>query len=386
MTYFILANSARENTDAGPSWETSGESSSPESPEDPMEEDNEAQVLRSELGKKIKIMNEEILTLKAQNNELKSRLEKSEIEMNFLRSEKFALEEKVSKLDPTTKILKDPKKLLLYTGLHSADLFNHIIEMTSDGIRGTDSLSLQTQLLMVLMKLKLNLLTSDIAVRFNTSRKTVFRTYKTWLPILAIRLSSFIRWPTPKALIKHRPEYLKDSEFKDLTCIIDCTEFPMQRPSPQDAQSQTFSNYKNRHTMKVLVGITPFAQFSFISQAWGGKVSDKQATLDSGFMDNIKEGDVVLADRGFPLVEEFRSKGATLHVPSFTKGRKQIPKQEIIYSAKVSNVRIHVERAIRQLKRYHILNNPIHITFCPYLECIVKISAALNNMCDPIVT
>lgn len=153
MTYFVLANSARENTDAGPSWETSGESSSPESPEDPMEEDNEAQVLRSELGKKIKIMNEEILTLKAQNNELKSRLEKSEIEMNFLRSEKFALEEKVSKLDPTTKILKDPKKLLLYTGLHSADLFNHIIEMTSDGIRGTDSLSLQTQLLMVLMKL-----------------------------------------------------------------------------------------------------------------------------------------------------------------------------------------------------------------------------------------
>ena len=47
--------------------------------------------------------------------------------------------------------------------------------------------------------------------------------------------------------------------------------------------------------MKYLVGVTPTGLVSFLSSGWG--VSDKQITLQSGFLKKLTFGDLVLADR-----------------------------------------------------------------------------------------
>ncbi|CAG2188475.1 unnamed protein product [Mytilus edulis] len=59
--------------------------------------------------------------------------------------------------------------------------------------------------------------------------------------------------------------------------------------------------------------------FHFISNLWCGNVSDRYITEHSGFLDNIKAGDGVMADRGFLIRDLLLERKATLNIPPFTK-------------------------------------------------------------------
>jgi len=56
---------------------------------------------------------------------------------------------------------------------------------------------------------------------------------------------------------------------------IDCFEIFIERPTNLLARTQTFSNYKNHNTIKILIGITPQGTISYVSEAWDGRTSDK---------------------------------------------------------------------------------------------------------------
>ena len=50
----------------------------------------------------------------------------------------------------------------------------------------------------------------------------------------------------------------------------------------------------------------------FCSDLFEGSISDRQITIDSGFLDFIEAGDLVLADRGFVIHDLLSSKNASL--------------------------------------------------------------------------
>ena len=73
--------------------------------------------------------------------------------------------------------------------------------------------------------------------------------------------------------------------------------------------------------MKVLLGIEPHGVVSFVSETWGGRVSDKPLTNHCGILNHLLPGDVVLADRGFDISESVGIMQARLHIHPLQKGK-----------------------------------------------------------------
>ena len=80
-----------------------------------------------------------------------------------------------------------------------------------------------------------------------------------------------------------------------------------------------------------------------------------------------------------------------LYIPAFTKGKDQLYPMEIHKTKTIANIRIHVERVIGSVRqKYSILQSTLPIDFvikcvgeeCPLIDRIVKVSCALNNICD----
>ena len=120
----------------------------------------------------------------------------------------------------------------------------------------------------------------------------------------------------------------------------------------------SFSSYKHHNTVKYLIGITPQGTVSFfISEGWGGRVSDKHLTKNSSLLDHLTPGDVILADRGFDTQESVGLFCSIIKIPAFTKGKKQLSGIEVEQTLRIANVRIQVERVIGNIrKKYSILS------------------------------
>jgi hypothetical protein len=149
--------------------------------------------------------------------------------------------------------------------------------------------------------------------------------------------------------------------------IIDCFEVFIDIPSNLKARAETWSSYKHHNTVKFLIGITPQGTISFISNAWGGRASDKYITEHSGFLNNIFPGDLVLADRGFDIHDSVGSLMAQVKIPSFTRGNSQLTPVDFETTRKIAHIRIHVERVIGMVRqKFTILDGqiPIDLLIC----------------------
>ena len=126
--------------------------------------------------------------------------------------------------------------------------------------------------------------------------------------------------------------------WKKVTVIIDCFEVFIDRPTNLMARAQTFSNYKHHNTAKILIGITPQGTISFVSEAWGGRTSDKFQAENCGILKNLLPGDLILADRGFTVHESVWCYGVQLNIPAFTRGKDQLDPVDVETTRGIANV------------------------------------------------
>ena len=197
-------------------------------------------------------------------------------------------ESKLSELSLSEESLRDNDvKVKYYTGLPNfailMALFNFLAPCVENGNRSV--LSRFQQMMVVLMKLRLNLGDQDIAFRFGVNQSTVSRCFSKWVDVMYIRLKPLIKWPERDELMNTMPMDFRKS-FRQCVTIIDCFEVFMERPTNVKAQAQTWSNYKHHNTAKFLIGIAPQGAITFISKGWGGRVSDVYITENCGIMEH----------------------------------------------------------------------------------------------------
>ncbi|CAG2252140.1 unnamed protein product [Mytilus edulis] len=223
--------------------------------------------------------------------------------------------------------LKTDNDALLYTGV-TKEVFFTLVKCFTPFNTFSFQLEVADQLLLVLMRLKLNLIFDDLCRRFGISSGLACKIFNSWIPVLADKLKSLIVWLPREVIRDCCPESFREN-YPRTTCIIDCAETFIQRPTNLRSRGETYSNYKSHNTAKYLVGISPHGQIMFISKAFGGRASDKFIVEKSGFMNYLLPGDEIMADRGFTIDDLLFPLRVKLNIPAFTKNKPQLSAEDV---------------------------------------------------------
>ena len=168
----------------------------------------------------------------------------------------------------------------------------------------------ESHLLLVLMKIK------NISQLFNH-------------PIKSITTINY--WPSRDALHQHLQSAFKS--YKTAS-IIDCAKVFIQRPLNFLVHATTCSNYNYTNSIKHLIGISLVGAATFLSHGWGGQISNKQLTIESGLLNLLTFGNSILADREFIIAEEVATREPVLAITSFPGRKSQMTVKDVDESRK----------------------------------------------------
>ena len=176
------------------------------------------------------------------------------------------------------------------------------------------------------------------------------------------------------------------SKFPTTRVIIDATECPVKRPRLPVAQQSTFSSYKNRNTVKSVIGATPGGLVSFISPAYGGSTSDRQIIERSSLHLKCDSNDSIMADKGFNVDDIFAPYNVMVNIPTFFRKKNRMSAQSVLQDRKISAKRVHIERIIGLAKTYKILVEPMNSMETMLASDIIFICFMLCNFRSGIVS
>ena len=343
----------------------------------------------TELLQKSVTLQHECCKLNAQNKELRTSVCQA---LKDVRKEAFGY----------ANIEENDEKICHYTGLPTYSVFTTLFDLLKPFVIGhmlqtvaaatAQDNTAKNQFYATLVKLHHNVPMNDLAYCLHVTEATVSKFFHKWLDVMYNNLKQLIIWPDSETLRQNLPSVFH-TNFARVKCI-DCFEIFIEHPVAFTARAATYSSYKKHNTIKVFIGIAPTGAITFISSAWGGRVSDKLITQQCGFLNLIDPGDIILADRGFNVYDDITIKGGRLEIPAFTKGKKQLSQEEVEKSRQISRVRIHVERVIGQLrKKYTILAGPLPVSLIKKptdinvttIDKILVVTAALTNLCKFVV-
>ncbi|XP_060067919.1 uncharacterized protein LOC132548115 [Ylistrum balloti] len=298
---------------------------------------------------------------------------------------------------------KSEKQLRYYTGF-STKQFDAVykflvpdgdypINLPSNRQKEIMCITLENQLLLVIMKLRHDFDYVDLGYRFGASKQTVSILLTHWINYMFLRCGEVSIWPPRDTIFQHMPQNYQQ-DFPTTFAIFDCTEMKICKPSSLSAQSQTFSDYKSTNTLKSLVACDPRGSIIYASMLFAGSMSDKEIFKQSGCQDMLKElvkegylkeGDGVMADKGFNIHSEVEECGLKLNIPPFARSGVQMTKHDALHTKKIAAHRVHVERAIARIKRFQIVARRLPLSLYTSINQIWYVCAFLSNFFNPCI-
>ena len=177
--------------------------------------------------------------------------------------------------------------------------------------------------------------------------------------------------------------------YPNTFATIDATELKCETPSSLSLQSQLYSSYKSHTTLKGLVAIAPNGAFVFVTELFAGSISDRQLFQESGILDllgDVPEGKCLMADRGFEIQDLLVKFNILLNIPPFLGSQSHLSEKDVKTTQKIARLRIHVERAIGQVKsRFRVFQSSIPLTLVGSANQMWSVACLLTNFCGPLI-
>ena len=176
---------------------------------------------------------------------------------------------------------------------------------------------------LVLVKLRRHTSNFELSRCFNVTESDVYNIFCTWIRFMALQWREIDIW-SPRELVTYYSPVGFKADYPSTRVIIDGTECPIQKPKFPIAQQSTYSTYKNRNTVKVLVGVTPGGMSRYISPAYGGSASDRQIVERSDLPSMCDPKDSIMSDKGFDVQDLFAPYDVTINIPTFFKKQNRM--------------------------------------------------------------
>ncbi|KAM7406911.1 hypothetical protein PAMA_002891 [Pampus argenteus] len=318
--------------------------------------------------------------------------------LKALKKENQALRESVEKMSLSENSLRnDAEKVKFYTGLPNYFVLETVMWLLAPHMDGIKNMKLSKfqQLLLTLMRLRLDLRNQDLAYRFGIKVGMVTRTVHRMVNIMSSTLvPTAVFWPSRAELRKNLPAALRSS-YPDCAVIVDCFMVPFEEPVSRgnDQQQQQVAG-TSCNVLKYLIGVAPQGVVTFVSRGVLGNVSDKSLAEGCGFVCKLLPGDVVLASRDLDIADTVAARGALFRIAGSCPGEAYGSSESsppANASSETVSVQKHVERVISMVKqRYAMLTGPVESPFTTAPERtsnlstfdkIVQVACALNNLC-----
>lgn len=239
-------------------------------------------------------------------------------------------------------------------------------------------LPVEDQFFLTLVKLRIHSPNTELSIQFGISERHVSNVFITWVNFMYMQWEEINWWPSREVVQYYAPSDFR-AKFPNTRVVIDGMECPIQKPKQPVAQQATFSTYKNKNTVKVLVGVTPGGLVSYVSPAYGGSASDRQICERSGLPKMCDPGDEIMADKGFNVEDLFLPYLVRLNIPTFVKKRNRLAAADVKKDRKIASKRVHVERVIGLAKTYKILTHPLNNLESSLATRIIKVIFILCN-------
>lgn len=175
-------------------------------------------------------------------------------------------------------------------------------------------------------------------------------------------------------------------KFKDTIAVLDCTEIGIKCFGCVNCKTDSYSQYKGRHTAKFLVCVSPDGTIIDISQAYPGRCSDKFIFNNEKIIQKlVPTEDAIMVDKGFTIEDECRNHAIKLYRPPFLRNNQQLSKEDADKNYDIARARIHVERANQRIKIFNILRYDVEAHILGVIDEIMFIICAIVNLSPPIL-
>ena len=279
-------------------------------------------------------------------------------------------------------LIESEPALSVLTGIPSLDILDTLEKHVQ--IRLPKNKNIRKRIVLTLMRLKVGLSLTCLAVLFRCDRSHCSKMFSSTIVALADVLREVVDWPSKDEIRNWMPKSFRN--FLKTRVILDCAEVPVEKPQCLICRVRTYSHYYGEHTLKFMVGCAPSGSISFLSKAYGGRVSDKQICRESGVLEKLEPYvDAVMVDKGFMIEDLCEERAVGLIRPPFLRNKTQFSEEEAKMTAEIARARVHVERAIQRLKLYSVLKQKIPWTLLPYANSIIVVIGGITNLCNPII-
>lgn len=280
------------------------------------------------------------------------------------------------------------------TGIPNFHTLNIIINLVNKFHKSNEVqnvISLNDKVVLTLMKLKHNFSYGTLSKVFNVSPVACRRIFQSIIQELAYVFKSIIYFPAKELIVENFPACFQESLSK-VRLILDCVKILIQKPSCKCRTVTICSHFNTNHTVKYMTGFTPAGLICFVSKGYSGHISERTMFEQSKVITNlIPFADAVMVSEEFIIEDIVQNHNVELIKSPSTEIRNQLSSEETMLSSeemmiyKVVEAWVPLERSIKKIKSFKILQNKLPCSLVPFCDDIFNTICGINNLSSPII-